>query len=40
MLDATGEARMELFVGDGVHLSRAGYDVWTSAIKREIGDWS
>lgn len=30
MLDASGHPRNELFMMDGVHLSRAGYQLWTT----------
>jgi lysophospholipase L1-like esterase len=33
MLGADGIGRAELFVEDGVHLTSAGYELWTSIIK-------
>ncbi len=36
MSDANGEPRGELFVQDGLHLSRAGYDVWNEVLAREV----
>ncbi|HQY88662.1 MAG TPA: SGNH/GDSL hydrolase family protein [Tepidisphaeraceae bacterium] len=36
MLDAQGNVRHELFIEDGVHLSPAGYDVWTKVIRPEV----
>ncbi len=37
MLDSqTGWGRSELFMGDQLHLSRAGYGVWNSVLKRDV----
>ena len=33
MLDKDGEPRPELFVEDGLHMTEAGYEVWTKALK-------
>lgn len=33
MLDGEGRARRELFTGDGLHMSRAGYQLWTSQVR-------
>lgn len=33
MLGANGEPKPELFAKDGLHLSRAGYEMWTSVVK-------
>lgn len=33
MLGADGEPRRELFVSDGLHLSAAGYALWTSVVR-------
>ncbi len=33
MLDGTGRPRAELLAADGLHLSRAGYDLWTSIVR-------
>lgn len=34
MLDATGAPRLEFWADDGIHLSRAGYDLWTRILAR------
>jgi lysophospholipase L1-like esterase len=40
MLDAHGRPRRELFRWDGLHLSPAGYALWTAAIKPVlVHDW-
>lgn len=36
MLDADEQPRRELFMKDGLHLSRAGYDVWNEVLRREV----
>lgn len=36
MLGENGEPRRELFLSDDLHLSRAGYDVWNSVLKRDV----
>jgi lysophospholipase L1-like esterase len=33
MLDARGHVRPELFVEDGLHLGRAGYDLWAAVLR-------
>lgn len=33
MLSAHGQPRPELFGGDGLHLSRSGYDLWTAVLR-------
>ncbi len=33
MLGADGKPRPELFVQDGLHMTPAGYEVWTAALK-------
>ena len=33
MLGGNGEPKPELFVKDGLHLSRSGYELWTSVVK-------
>ncbi|MCB1126120.1 MAG: hypothetical protein KDM81_06475 [Verrucomicrobiae bacterium] len=33
MLDENGEPRPELFVEDGVHMTPAGYAIWTQAVR-------
>jgi len=33
MLGADGKPKPELFVQDGLHMTPAGYDIWTAAIK-------
>lgn len=35
MLDGDGNPQESLFMADRVHLSRAGYDIWNAALKRE-----
>lgn len=32
MLDATGQPRPDLFVGDSLHMNRAGYLLWRSLL--------
>ena len=40
MLGADGQPREELFVFDGLHLSEAGYALWTSILRpRLLRDW-
>ncbi|MBI3467383.1 MAG: hypothetical protein HY000_30610 [Planctomycetes bacterium] len=36
MLGADGEPRPELFVKDGLHLSPAGYKLWSSLVRRQL----
>lgn len=36
MLDADEQPRRDLFMKDGLHLSRAGYDVWNEVLAREV----
>lgn len=36
MLGGDGKPRAELFVPDGLHLSAAGYDVWTSVVSQSL----
>ena len=36
MLDENGEPRHELFTADQLHLSRKGYDLWNSVLKRDL----
>jgi lysophospholipase L1-like esterase len=38
MLDKDGKPDPELFVADGLHLSAKGYEVWTAAVKKALGD--
>jgi lysophospholipase L1-like esterase len=33
MLGADGTPKKELFVGDGLHMTPAGYDIWTAALR-------
>lgn len=33
MLDAKGEPRPELYLKDGLHMQRAGYEIWVGAVK-------
>lgn len=32
MLNGTGEPRRELFTEDGLHMNRAGYELWTTLV--------
>jgi lysophospholipase L1-like esterase len=34
MLDENGEVRKDLFIGDNLHMNRAGYDIWKIVIGR------
>lgn len=36
MLGANGKPRPELFIADGLHLSRAGYDIWRDAVGAQL----
>lgn len=36
MLGADGMPRPELFVGDGLHMTSAGYDVWTRVLNQAL----
>ncbi len=36
MLNESGEPRRELYLADELHLSRAGYDLWNSVLKRDL----
>lgn len=38
MLDASGAPRAELFDGDGLHLSPAGYALWSEAIRQALAE--
>lgn len=38
MLDASGQPRRELFDGDGLHLSAAGYALWRGAIQQALAE--
>ena len=38
MIGADGRPRKELFVEDGLHLSDAGYRLWTSLVRRHLAD--
>jgi lysophospholipase L1-like esterase len=38
MLDSDGEPRRELFIGDGLHLSGAGYRIWQAAIQEVLDE--
>ena len=33
MIGADGKPKPELFVQDGLHMTPAGYDIWTAALK-------
>jgi lysophospholipase L1-like esterase len=32
MLNAEGQPRPELFIEDGLHMNRAGYDIWRKEV--------
>lgn len=36
MLDADGEPKKDLFIEDGLHLSRKGYDLWAQVLRPAI----
>jgi lysophospholipase L1-like esterase len=36
MLGADGQPRPDLFAADGLHMTPAGYDVWTSLVSRAV----
>jgi lysophospholipase L1-like esterase len=36
MLGANGQPRPELFVEDGLHMTPAGYDIWTGLVSRAL----
>lgn len=36
MLGADGTPKPELFVADGLHMTAAGYDLWTAAVMRAL----
>ena len=36
MLGADGTPRPELFIQDGLHMTAAGYDLWTAAVATEL----
>lgn len=36
MLGADGKPRPELFLEDGLHMTRAGYEIWTQAVRPYI----
>ena len=36
MLDGYGQPRRELFGEDGLHLSAAGYALWTAAVRARL----
>jgi lysophospholipase L1-like esterase len=33
MLNDKGEPKPEVFIADGLHMNRAGYDIWTTAVR-------
>jgi len=33
MFDASGKLRQDIFLGDGLHMNAAGYEIWTSVIR-------
>jgi lysophospholipase L1-like esterase len=36
MLDASGEVQKDIFIGDGLHMNKKGYDIWGRVIKPYI----
>ena len=36
MTDEHGQPRRELYAPDGLHLSRAGYELWNEVLRREV----
>ncbi|AMR31558.1 GDSL family lipase [Mucilaginibacter sp. PAMC 26640] len=38
MLDINGKPDPKFYIEDGLHLSAAGYQIWTEAVKTAIGD--
>ena len=38
MLGTDGKPKPELFVQDGLHMTPAGYDIWTAALKPLLGN--
>lgn len=38
MLDADGRPEVDLYAADGLHLSRAGYRLWTREIRQQAGE--
>ena len=36
MLDANGEVQKDIFIGDGLHMNKKGYDIWGRVIKPYI----
>jgi lysophospholipase L1-like esterase len=34
MLDAAGQPRPDLFIGDKLHMNRSGYEVWVKVVKK------
>ena len=36
MLGTDGQPRLELFVDDGLHLTAAGYDIWTNVLTSSL----
>lgn len=39
MLDAQGRPRAELLLDDGLHMRRAGYEIWIDALKPVLADY-
>ena len=37
MFDEHGEPRGELYLEDGLHMTGAGYDLWTSIVRPRLG---
>jgi lysophospholipase L1-like esterase len=36
MLDANGEVQKDIFIGDGLHMNKKGYDIWGQVFKPYI----
>jgi lysophospholipase L1-like esterase len=36
MLDANGEVQKDIFLGDGLHMNKKGYDIWGRVLKSYI----
>jgi lysophospholipase L1-like esterase len=33
LLDSTGQPQKDIFIEDGLHLNKKGYEIWSAAIK-------
>jgi lysophospholipase L1-like esterase len=36
MLDANGEVQKDIFISDGLHMNKKGYDIWGQVFKPYI----